>query len=274
AASFLNTGTLTLGDSASDVLSFDSGLVVTAPNSLSLGGTVNTNHTAITLGDNNTPLVLNNHLTLSTGNAALTLGGLVYGPHDLVLNSTGVTTLTSEVGGNGQALTSLTSNAIGSLIIQGGRITTTGAQTFNDDVLLGNAARSTTLNTTDSNVFFGGKLNNQTPTAEALLINAGTGNVTFTGAVGDLAKIAALIVNSGGVTTFVSTVDAASVTSDALGSVVIQGGRITTTGAQTFNDDVVLGNAARSTTLNTTNSNIFFGGKINNQTATAEALTI
>jgi hypothetical protein len=134
ATTFLNTGTLTLGDAATDSLAFVGGLVATAPSSLSLGGTVATTNAAMTLGDSDTALVLNDNLTLSSGNAALTLGGLVYGTHDLTLNSTGVTTLTSTVGGNGQALTSLTTNAGGSVVINGGAVTTSGEQTYGESL--------------------------------------------------------------------------------------------------------------------------------------------
>ena len=178
-------------------------------------------------------------LTINAGLGNVTFTGTVGDAAKIAaleVNSAGVTAFVSAVDA-----ASVTTDALGSVRLQGGRITTTGAQTFNDDVLLGNTGHATTLNTTDSNVFFGAKLNNQTASAEALTINAGLGNVTFTGTVGDAAKIAALEVNSAGVTSFVSTVDAASVTTDALGSVRLQGGRITTTGAQTFNDDVLLG---------------------------------
>ena len=91
-----------------------------------------------------------------------------------------------------------------------------------------------------------------------LTINAGAGNVTFTGAVGDddIVNIAAtvntpavikngalgnVIINSGGVTTFEKTVDAASVATDAAGRVVMNGGRVTTSGAQSYGDPISLG---------------------------------
>jgi hypothetical protein len=171
ATSFLNTGSLTLGNAANDSLAFDGGLVATAPSGLSLGGTVGTTNTAMVLGDNDTSLVLNNRLTLRTGNAALTLDGAVSGAHELILNSTGATTFTKAVDA-----TSITTNAGGTVVIQGGRITTTGAQSFGEDVFLdnsvaanGNPARTTVLNTSNGNVTFSGKLNNFTAgTAEDL----------------------------------------------------------------------------------------------------------
>jgi len=279
ATEFLNTGSLVLGNAADDVLTFAGGLTATAPTAISAAGTIGTAGTtnaAIVLGT--APVALTGNTTFDAGSGNLTLGGKVDGAYSLALNSTGVTTLADTLGA-GTPLSSLTTDAGGTVVIQGGRITTSGTQTYNDDVLLDNAnGRLTTLNTTNADVMFGGKVNNNTATAEALTINAGTGAVTFTGAVGDAvvnAPIGALIINSGAATTFVSTVDAASVLTDAGGTVVIQGGRITTSGTQTYNDDVLLDRTGtRLTTLNTTNADVMFGGKVNNNTATAEALTI
>ena len=50
-----------------------------------------------------------------------------------------------------------------------------------------------------------------------------------------------LVVNSGGITTFEQTVDAASVSTDVAGSVVMNGGRMTTSGSQTYADPISLG---------------------------------
>jgi hypothetical protein len=133
----------------------------------------------------------------------------------------------------------------GSVVIQGGRVSTSGAQTYDDDVLLDNAGHATTLNTTNAAVWLGGKLGNRTATAEALTIHAGSGAVTLNGTVGDAVgtnngPLGALAVNTTGVTTFVDTVDAASVTTNVGGSVVIQGGRVSTSGAQHYAELVTL----------------------------------
>jgi hypothetical protein len=118
ATTFLNTGSLTLGNAANDNLAFDGGLVAAAPSGLSLGGTVSTTNTAMTLGDNNTALVLNNNLTLNTGNGGLTLDGAVSGAHDLILNSAGLTSIVRALD-----VASVTSDAPGSVLLQGGLIT-------------------------------------------------------------------------------------------------------------------------------------------------------
>ena len=133
------------------------------------------------------------------------------------------------------------------MVIKGGRITTSGTQTYGENVLLDNAARVTVLNTTDANLTFLGKLNNQVSgTAQSLQINTGAGAVMFTDTLGDAGKLGALEVNSTGVTTFTQAVDASSLQTNAGGSVVIKGGRITTSGVQTYGEKVVI---TRATTL-------------------------
>jgi hypothetical protein len=105
------------------------------------------------------------------------LDGAVSGAHDLILNSTGATTFTKAVDA-----ASLSTDAGGTVVIKGGRITTSGAQSFGDDVLLdnsvaanGNPVRTTVLNTTNGAVIFSGKLNNFTAgTVEHLTVNSGS----------------------------------------------------------------------------------------------------
>jgi len=49
--------------------------------------------------------------------------------------------------------------------------------------------------------------------------------------------------------------------------IVIGGGRVETTGAQTYDHNTVLANSAHTTVLNTTNSAVTFNGTVNNQVA-------
>jgi hypothetical protein len=106
ATTFLNTGSLTLGNDVNDSLAFDGGLVATAPSGLSLGGTVGTTNTAMVLGDNDTALVLNDHLTLTTAGGALAIHGAVNGStaniESLTLNA-GATGLVDVTGAIGQS---------------------------------------------------------------------------------------------------------------------------------------------------------------------------
>jgi hypothetical protein len=71
-----------------------------------LGGTVGTSNTAMRLGDNDTALVLNDHLTLSTAHGALSINGAVNGTtantQSLTLNA-GASGLVEVTGAIGQS---------------------------------------------------------------------------------------------------------------------------------------------------------------------------
>ena len=93
----------------------------------------------------------------------------------LSINSTGITTLNGAVG-VGRALSGLTTNTGGSLVLNGSTITTTGDQNYGEVVKLG-------VDTT---------------------LNAGAGNVTFTNTIDTdaaSASLRSLTVNSNGITT-------------------------------------------------------------------------
>jgi fibronectin-binding autotransporter adhesin len=169
----------------------------------------------------------------STGLGDITFGGAVNGGavHALTVNTDGTTTFNGIVGGGPNALTTLTTDAGGITAINTTGITTTGAQTYNDAVTLG---ANTTL--TGSNMAFNGTLNG----AHALTVNT-TGTTTFGGIVGGITPLTSL-------------------TTDAGGTTAINGGAITTSGAQIYNDDVTLGTA---TVLTTTNSDITVAGTVN-----------
>jgi hypothetical protein len=157
-------------------------------------------------------------------------------------------------------------------ITAGGGITTAGdVTTTNDNVtfasattLSGNVAVNTGAGA--GNILFSSTVDG----GQNLTLTAGTGNVTFTGAVGAGTSLAALTVNSAGTTRFSSTVAAASVATDAGGSTEING-NVTTTGTQSYGDDVLIDNGI---TLTTTNSNLTFSETVNSVAAEANALSI
>src|SRR5205807_2475702 len=154
--------------------------------------------------------------TVNAGASPILFTGTVNGAQTLALNSTGLTTLTSAVG-NTTALTSLTTNAGGITAINGGAVTTTGAQTYNDVVTLGAATVITGVGNTFTSTVNG---------AQTLTVND-SGTTTFGGVVGGTTALASLTTNAGGTTN-------------------ITGGAINTTGAQTYNDTVT----ATTVTLN------------------------
>ncbi len=72
----------------------------------------------------------------STGSGDMTFSGTVDGGYGLTVDSSGVTTFTGAVG-SGTALGSLSTDAGGTTRINGGIVTTTGAQTYGNAVTLG-----------------------------------------------------------------------------------------------------------------------------------------
>ena len=157
-------------------------------------------------------------------------------------------------------------NALGTTQLNA-NVTTSGLQTYNDNVRIDNPL---TLTTTDSNVLFAGTVDSQAAEANALTVTVGAGNITFTGAVGATTALGAIVANSTGVTRFNSTVQAASLVTNALGTTQLNA-NVTTSGLQTYNDNVRIDNPL---TLTTTDSNVLFAGTVDSQAAEANALTV
>ena len=122
--------------------------------------------------------------------------------------------MTTFAGGGGQLLTSLTTDADGTTRIDGGPITTTGNQIYNDAVTLGADATLSGNNITFASTVDG---------AQALTVNtSGSGTTTFSAPVG-------------------GTTALASLTTNADGSTHLNGGVVSTSGDQTYHDAVALG---------------------------------
>jgi hypothetical protein len=217
-------------------------LTTDAPGSTAInGGSVTTTgaqafNDAVTLGANTT-------LT-STGAGNITLGGAVNGTFALTVNTAGVTTFGGPVG-NLAPLNQLTTDAPGSTDLNGGTVLTFGGQFYNDAVVL---------------------------SANTTLTSASPGAITLASTVNGAFS---LTVNTSGVTTFGGAVGGTTplttLTTDAPGVTQINGGAVTTTSNQTYNDNVTLG---VSTALNAGSGNVTFGGTLNGTTAGAQNLSI
>ncbi|HSC07494.1 MAG TPA: MBG domain-containing protein [Steroidobacteraceae bacterium] len=217
------------------------GLTTDAGGTTSIGADISTNNAAVSFGD---AVTLTGASTISTGAGAVTFGATLDGANALAVDSTGATTFSGAVGG-ATPIASLTTNAGGTTAINGGTVTTTGAQTYNDPTTLGGA---TTLRTTA-----GGAISANaavTATAGTLTLDTGTGAATFTNAANDFGTVA---ITSGGT---VSLVDANALTlagaavdtlqAQTLGGNLTVSGAITATGA---GDSIVL--AAAQDFINT-----------------------
>ncbi|MCP4258340.1 MAG: filamentous hemagglutinin N-terminal domain-containing protein, partial [Planctomycetes bacterium] len=211
-------------------------LVIDAGGQTEIGAvTINLNGNSATFNDH---VLLTDNLTINEAGGgdiefASTVDSESGNNYTLTVNSgSGTTIFTGAVGSDAlgvdsqdDGLGSVTTNAAGSTQINGGLVTTTGDQTYNDSVTLGSAV--TVLN--GSNVEFAGTLNG----ASALTVNTtGNGSTVFGSTVG----------NTG--------IGLLSLETNADGDTQINGGLVTTTGDQTYNDPVTLGD---DTTLNGTN---------------------
>ncbi|MEX2218549.1 MAG: filamentous hemagglutinin N-terminal domain-containing protein [Phycisphaerales bacterium] len=173
-------------------------------------------------------------------------GGGGSGFHDLTVNTTanGVTTFNGPVG-NTRELATLTTNADGKTVLAGATIRTTGAQTFNDPVVL---ALTTTLSA--GAVTFGSTLDSDGIFRILTVNTTGTGTTTFTGAVGSISMLERLETNSDGTTR-------------------ILGGSVTTLRGQVYNDAVVLG---ANTTVAA--NGVTFGSTLNSDTTADRTLVV
>ena len=166
----------------------------------------------------------------STGGGSITVNSVNGGGMPLTVNTAGLTNFNGVVGLFSAPL-SLTTDAGGMTAINGGAVTTTGAQIYNDTVTLG---------------------------ANATLTSTGGGALTFAGGI---AGPGGLIANTAGVTTISMGTffpPLASLTTDAAGATVLSG-ILTTAGAQAYNDPVTLN---ENTTLISGGGNITFGGTL------------
>ncbi|MBK5915006.1 filamentous hemagglutinin N-terminal domain-containing protein, partial [Rhodocyclus purpureus] len=228
------SGDITVAESSGDLQSGRSLTLETAD-----GGKININASITNTGGGSLiydgPVTLGADTTLSGTNVSLR--STVDGAYSLTINDGGTTTFGGVVGGT-TALASLSTNAGGTTVIKGGEVRSTGAQTYGDNLAIANAyARLSTL---------GGAVTvaGATTLSKGLTVSSGAGDATFNGTVDGPG---ALAVNSSGTTTFSKAVGGstdqtrlASLTTDALGQTLIEGGSVTTSGEQSYGDEVKL----------------------------------
>ncbi|WP_073103146.1 filamentous hemagglutinin N-terminal domain-containing protein [Pollutimonas bauzanensis] len=169
--------------------------------------------------------------TALTGSSVALLGGadgIAHGAQSLAIN--GAASLAGAIG-DYAALSSLTVN--GSATLASGSITTTGEQKYAGPVMLTGGQQLSS----GTSVRFNGALDG----AHALAVRAGSGGVAFSGPIGGSQRLGALTVDTAGATRFDGTVRAASVQTDAPGSLAINGGLVDTTGDQRYGERAVLG---------------------------------
>ena len=215
-------------------------LATDAPGSVRVGGHVTTTG-AQTYND---PLTLLAHSTM-TGTTPTFGSTLTGGGFDLTLNFSGTTVI------NGAAFTGINQfvSGNGGTTSLTGAFSTTGAQTFGDAVTL---AGNTTLTSSGNHAI---TFNSTVNGARALAVNT-TGTTTFGGSVG-------------------TTTALTSLTTDPGGTTALNGGAVTTSGNQTYNDAVTMN---QLTTATSTGGAITFAEHATNTLAgaglTVEAPTL
>jgi hypothetical protein len=135
ATTFLNTGTVTLGNGTNDSTTFAGGLVITAPSSIAIQGTVATTNTTMTLGDAGTGVILGANTSLNAGAGIINLDGIVSGLFSLtpITSSPGLTTISRP---NTNTTTNVTTGVVQinnstpqttNFVVSGGTLKGTGA---------------------------------------------------------------------------------------------------------------------------------------------------
>ena len=218
------------------------------------GGSVDTTGTqsyadAVTLGADT--VLTGTQLSLSGG-----LDAAAAGRQGLVIAGNAAITGTL---GTRQALAALTVN--GDTLLTGATAVTSGAQTYGGAVRLAGAPSVLT----GTGITFAGTLDG----GQTLTVNSGSADAVFAGVVGGTERLGALAVNSAGQTRFAQSVRAASVVTDAAGTLALNGGSVDTTGTQTYGERAVLGSDTRLT-----GRTIVLAGGLDAATRGGQGLTI
>ncbi|MBL8793530.1 MAG: Ig-like domain repeat protein, partial [Planctomycetia bacterium] len=191
------------------------------------------------------PVILTNTVVITTDDGNVTFSGTVNGNFDLTVNTANATTtFTGAVGGD-VALASLTTDAGGTTELNGGSVSTTGAQTYNDAVTLG---ADTDINTTTT----GGVAFQDTLDGAFALTVVAVADATFGDEVGGGTPLASLDVTAN--------------------QINLDGGLVETSGDQTYQSAVVLG--AATTVASSAGGNITFGGAVDSEASEANTLTV
>ncbi|WP_345250476.1 filamentous hemagglutinin N-terminal domain-containing protein, partial [Pigmentiphaga soli] len=188
--------------------------------------------------------VLGNDTTLTGSTVTLAHGADAANAGQQSLTITADADIAGDVGALG-ALEALSVSGSTALRAAGGHtpqsIVTTGGQTYTGAVTLWDSSSLSAGGAVAFHDTVDGAVNG----TSALTVSAGTYDVGFDAAVGSTHRLGALTVDTGGATRFSGAVTAASVATDAAGTLAIDGGLVDTTGNQSYGERVVLGGSAR-----------------------------
>ncbi len=166
----------------------------------------------------------------------------------------------SSTNGNGGTieLTALNNITTNNILTTNNNVSVNGSFTLANDVSIsigGSGGNISFIRTVDGN--------------QNLILDAGSGDITFTGAVGSTQELGEVTLNSTGTTQVNNIFTAASLTTNAEGRTDLNGSLVTTTGNQIYNDPVIL---TENITLN--GSNVTFNSTVDAETAGGQSLTV
>lgn len=287
--SFQAAGTITINNNIttrSGALNF-LGSAVTVGNSVTLNTAGAGTGANISFGTSNNTVSINDSianahsLTLNAGTGAVFVSGAIgnnssfgavtiTGNGGITLNNVGAITPTT-----GASTLTLNNTGIGGITLNGGTYRTSGAQTYNGDVLIGTS--TTMVSGASSNVTINGPIDPTTHNVSSLSINSTNGNISITGGMGTHNGFSSLTLNAGNGTLGLLDVGGSTVGSTGglaltASTITLNGSLYSTSGAaQSFNSPVVLG---ATPTFISTNQAIAFTSTVNATVAGSQGMTL
>ena len=150
-------------------------------------------------------------------------------------------------------ITAATSIDVSSTSDLGASVTTSSTQTYRGAVII---SVNSTLTTTNSQITFSSTLDSDTGQSRNLTTSTGTSEVEFNAAVGGTDGLGVMDING---VLDLNTVITSATSIDVSGTSDF-GASVTTSGAQLYQDDVII---SADVTFTTTNGNVTFGGTVN-----------
>ncbi|NDE84348.1 MAG: hypothetical protein EB044_06305, partial [Actinobacteria bacterium] len=194
----------------------------------------------------------------NSGSGTLTLSGTIDGGQALTITNTGTVALNGNVGA-GTALTSISVSGASSI---GANITTSSTQNYTGAVTL---TTSPTLTTTSSAITFSSTVNSS-GSARDLTFGAGSGNATFTGAVGTTLALGTITNIAGQTVTFSDAVTATTIAN--YGTLLFNATSAKTISAAITDNDTTIIQVINSLTTDVAPGIITFSGTVATDTLT------
>jgi filamentous hemagglutinin family protein len=255
-----STGTINLTATQGRLLTASPAFTASALN-LSSGNAIGSSGSAFdATGMNVTAQVTGSGGIYLGSSGGLNTGSLSTADGDIAVTAAGNLNINGLVNAGQSGNAAFTATGGSQIALNSGSVVSGGAQSYTGAVVLGGNTALSGNGVAFTNTVDGGY---------GLTVSAGSDAASFGGAVGGTTRLAALAVNSSGATSFGGAVRAASVTTDAPGTLAINGGSVNTTGTQSFGERAVL---SADTTL--TGTTVTLAGGADAATSGGQGLTV